>query len=365
MGLLGAQLQLRGALLPSFGETFGATESQLGLVATAASLSFLATVFAVGLSVSRLDARRLLLAALLGLGALLVAIGASPTFLALLGAFLIAGVGQGTLHAFGRPLLSDLYPSRRGRLYNLQDMAWAVGATLGPLVGAAAIAYADWRAAYVLIAVAFVPVAALVWRLDAPTLSAERTIDVDGVRELVRVPAVASMAPLLLLLSLVESGIFTWLPYYVGETLPREIASVSLSIYLAAYVPGRYAFSVAAGRVDNLALVLASSVLATGALVGFLAVGGYALLGVSFVVGFLVAGMFPTLLAWATNAVPEYSGPINALALGVSGIGFLLFPAVMGVVADYTRIGIAMALVVAAMGLFAAVAGTLVLRQRW
>ncbi|WP_114575564.1 sugar MFS transporter [Saliphagus sp. LR7] len=243
-------------------------------------------------------------------------------------------------------------------------MAWAVGATLGPLLATAALVVWGWRLAFLVLACAFVPVVVAFGRLEAPGFEAEEALAPRELASLLRRPTVGTMALLLVLLSLVEGGIFTWLPYYVGESLPRSVANLSLSLYLAAYVPGRYAFSRATERVDELALVFASAALATAALVGFLSTSGYAMLGAVAVVGFLVAGMFPTLLAWATDHVPEYSGPVNAVAFVASGAGFAIFPAAMGGVAGRYTIGAAMALLAAAMAVFALVAAAVVLRDR-
>lgn len=364
VGVLGAFLQLRGALIPSFGESFAVSEARLGLIASAASAGSLVSVFAIGTAVSRIDVGRTLVLAGAALVVLLAAIALAPTYAVLLAGFGAAGLAQGSLHALDRPLLSHLYPDRRGRIYNLQDMAWAIGAALGPLLATAALVVAGWRLAFVVLACAFVPVVALFWRLEVPSFAGEEPLEPRELAGLLRTRTVGTMALLMVLLSLVESGIFTWLPYYAGETLPRGVANLSLSLYLAAYVPGRYAFSRAADRFDNLELVLASAALATAALVGFLSASGYAMLGAVAVVGFLVAGMFPTLLAWATNDVPEYSGPVNALAFVASGAGFAVFPAAMGAVAGRYTIGAAMALLAVAMAVFALVAAVIVLRGR-
>ncbi len=364
VGTLGAMLQLRGALLASFGETYAVTEGQLGLVATAASVGTLVTVVAVGMSISRLDVKRVLTVAAVILAGLLVVIGSSPTYATLLVGFVAAGLARGALHALDRPLLGHLYSSERGRIYNLQDMAWATGASLGPLLATAAIAVGEWRLAYYALGAALLPVAVIFWRLESPDLEDEEAMAIADLRALLRMPAIGTMGGLMLLLSLVESGMFTWLPYYAGQSLPRGVANLSLSIYLASYIPGRYVYSVASERIDNLRLVLGSGVLAMGALVAFVLVDGYAMLVVVAVVGFLVAGLFPTLLAWATNTVPEYSGPVNALAFVASGVGFMLFPAGMGVVAEAYSLELAMGLLAVAMGLFALLAGGILVAGR-
>jgi len=160
----------------------------------------------------------------------------------------------------------------------------------------------------------------------------------------------------LLLLSFVEGGIFTWLPYYAGTFLDRSSANLALSAYLAAYIPGRYAFSVAAERLDNTDLVLGSAVLAVPLLYVAVAVVRDAALLVAVVgVGLLVAGMFPTLSAWALNRAPGYSGPVTAVALGVSATGFLVYPPAMGAVAARYGPAASMMTLVVVMAALAAV----------
>jgi len=72
-------------------------------------------------------------------------------------------------------------------------------------------------------------------------------------------------------------------------------------------------------------------------------------------VGLSVAGMFPTLSAWALNRAPGYSGPMTAVATGVSAVGFLIYPPAMGTVAARYGPTAAMGSLVVAMGLLAAV----------
>lgn len=355
VALLGVLTQLRGALLPSFAGAFPVSEAELGLVSTAGSIGFLLAVVVAGSVVGRVDVRRGLLVALLALGACLALVSAAPTYVALLVGLAILGLSTGVLHGFDRPILSHLHPDSRGRTFNLQDMVWAIGATLGPVLALAAIEFANWRAAYLLAAVATLPLAVLVYRLDLPaSVDAERDLSLSEVASLVRHPTVAWLAAAMLLLSFVEGGFFTWLPYYASDIFGRRAGTLSLAAYLAAYVPARYGFARLADRVPNLDLVLGASVLATVMLtVAFVFARGAGIFVAIIVVGFLVAGMFPTLLARGTNELPEFSGPMNAVALGSSSVGFLTFPATMGVVAEVYSIGTAMRLLIPVMLAFA------------
>jgi fucose permease len=357
VALLGVSLQLRGALLPNFQSTFGVSESALGLVSTVSSLGFLLTIFAVGMSVSRIDVRRFLLGGFAASAVLFWLLSSASSYWMLLGIMGLGGLFRGVLHGLDRPLLSHLYPENRGRMFNVEDMVWAIGATIGPLLATAVLAVDGWRLAYVLLGLGFLPLIVLVWRLDVPDgIENEQELELGEIRPLLAHPTVASMAVAMLLLAFIEGGIFTWLPYYANQSLPRSVANLSLSGYLAMYIPGRLFFGWATDRFSNLDLVLGAAIVAVGALyVGFVLTTGYPMLGAVLVIGFLVAGMFPTLLAWATNAFPQYSGPMGAVALGTSSIGFLIFPATMGVVADVYRVQTAMQLLVAVMAALAVV----------
>lgn len=351
VAVLGLVLQLRGALLPSFAADFAVSEAGLGLVATAASSGYLLAVLLTGSLVGRLNARRGLLVALPAVSACLLVVGAAPTFPALLAGFVLSGVGMGALNAFDRPILSHLYPGDRARVFNLQDMAWAVGATLGPVLAVLAVERFDWRAAFLAAAVLFLPVVALVWGRDLPAgATAERDLALGEVGTLLRRPTMLWLAGAMLLLAFVESGVFTWLPYYASGLLGRRAGTLSLSAYLAAYVPGRLLFARLAGRVAPLDLVLGAALVGATMLgVAFVFAEGALVFVAVVVVGFVVAGMFPTLLARAADAMPEYSAPINAVALGASSVGFMTFPAAMGLVAEAYSVGTAMRLLVPTM----------------
>jgi MFS family permease len=349
MLLVGATLQVRGALIPEFKHTFQVSEGLLGLVTPAFTLGFMATMLLVGLGVGRLPVRRVYVAGALGSAVALLAIAGSPVYPVLLGAILLRGVATGAFRAIDRPALSHLYPGSRGRVLSLQSMAWAVGATAGPLLATAVLWVADWRAVYLLLAVAWLPPLVLLRGTGAPPgMEGEDVLSLDALGDIIRQPAVLGMCGAVVFLGGIESNFFTWLPYYAAQSLPRGQANLVLSVYLAAYVPGRYAASVLADRVRYVTLLVvdAAGVLVAVFLTLTLAEGVWLFAGV-FVVGFLVSGAFPILLAWAMDASPEYSGPVNAIGMVAGQVGFFVFPAVVGALAERSDIGEAMHVVTA------------------
>jgi MFS family permease len=362
--LQGAGLQMRGAVIPVLERTFGAPAWQLGLVAPAGTVGFTLSVALVGWVAGRFGTHRLLLVGVLGAGAGLFTMGLAPSF----AFFLVALLGQGALSGVGRgsdrPLLSHLYPRKRGRLFSYYDMMWAVGATTGPLVVSAALWLGDWRLAFYALGLAFVPVAALVWSLPAPEVDGgDDPLDLAELRRIGRRPEVLVMVAVITLTVGVEGGLFTWLTTFAAGRLPESLAPVVLSVLLVAYIPGRFTAGRLAERVGyvTLALVLVLVCLAATLYTFFLATG-FGLVAGLFVVGFSLSGLYPTLLAYATEAVPEHSAALNAMALVVGAVAIAGVPFAMGFVIDASGIATAMRLLVLPLAVMAMVVGAIRVR---
>jgi predicted MFS family arabinose efflux permease len=345
VALGGAALQARGALVPSFATEFGVTESQLGLLTPAGTVGFVAPVVVVGALAGRLDMKTVVAVGLALTGLTLILIGTAPTYLLLLVFVVVRSGAAGLFRGLDRPILSHLYPDDRGRAFTQETMAWAAGATMGPFLVTAALAYGDWRTTYYALGAAFLPLAAVAWRIDLPTrVGNERSFALGDFRALFDEPAIVGMGLALVLVGGVESTFFTWLPYYAGGFLPRATANLSLSVYLAAYVPGRLGFSLIADRVSAPDVVLAGATALVGILTVMLGESHPRLLflGLTFAAGLVVSGFFPLLLTWGVEASPDFTGPVNAFALVAAQAGFLIVPATVGVLAERSSIGEAM-----------------------
>ena len=333
--------QLRGALLPSIEDSFEVSQALLGLVATAGTLGFVASVLVVGLVAGRIDIYRALLgsAAVVAVGAVLT--GIAPVFLVFLAALFLRGVATGPFRALDRAVLGHLYPDGRARIFNRYALVWAAGAAAGPLVVTAALAAGNWRFAYGVVAVGFALSVALLVRLDLPdSVATEQELTIDDLRAVLRKPAVAGTVGVLVFNGGIEGTLFTWLPYFAGRQLPAAEANLVLSIFLAAYVPGRLAYSYLADRTGRtLDIVLVTLTLTMPALLAtiYLASGRWLFVAV-FALGLVISATFPTLSAFGMNAAPEYSGPVNALTTSAGYIGIALVPPLVGLLAE--RVGL-------------------------
>ncbi|WP_122089240.1 MFS transporter [Halalkalicoccus subterraneus] len=339
-----ASLQIRGALLPQFEAAFDVSPGLLGLVAPAGTAGFFLTVLVVGLAAGRIRVHRTLLLGVLSAGAFLLPMSGAPVYPLFLGALVLHGISLGGVRALDRALLSHLYPDRRGRIFTLHSLAWALGAVSGPVLAALVISVADWRAVFVLLGLGFLPVALSIRGLSLPDrMENERPISLDGAADLIREPTILGMTGALLLVGGIEGAVFTWLPYYAGTSLPASLAPLALSAYLLAYVPGRVTYTVLAERIGYAPLSLALILPAIPAMyVAFVLTEGYAMLAAVFVLGLFMSGQFPLLSAVGVEAASEYSGPVNAISTSATYVGMAVVPTVMGVITGAYGIGTAM-----------------------
>lgn len=355
----GVGFQMRGALIPELRSEFGVSESLLGLVAPAGTAGFVLMILLVGAFTGRIDFRRTVLAGVAVVTACMLLLGLAPAYAIFLGALFLRGTFTALVRGPDRVILGHLFPDQRGRVFNLYEMAWAVGATLGPVLVVVALALGDWRFAYLALAAVLVPVIVAVYRLDLDVAAAEHTLTPKGLGIVFREPRVVGPAAALVFSGGLEGGLFTWLPTYARESLPPASASLTLSALIMGYVPGRLLYGAYAERIGYLRLVTALAIAVTPLTYLLTVVEGVWLFPVAGALGVVVSGIYPTLGAAAIDAVPDYSGPVNAITISTSSVGLSVVPAVMGVVITRAGIGTGMRLLVAvAAGLVMALVGT-------
>ena len=361
VAVTGIALQARGALVPSFQTVFRVSESELGLLTPLGTIGFVGPLLVLSVLAGRIDIKRALVFGLVLTAGGLALIGLAPNYGALLGFIAIQSAALGVVRALDRPILSHLHPDSRGRVFNLQTMTWAVGATLGPFLVTWTLAIGSWRLIYYLLGLAFLPIALSAWRLEFPAdVVSEQSFSRADIRPLVTRPTIVAMCLGLVLVGGIESTFFSWYAYYATGFLPRSDANLALSVYLLGYVPGRFGFSLLADRISPPDVVLVAATLLVGLLAVLFGAGGLdrlAFFAVTFAVGVFVSGFFPLLLTWGIEVAPTYTGPVNAVAMVSTQAGFLTVPATVGILADAYSIESAMLVQVALAALLVCLLG--------
>ncbi|MCF7876589.1 MFS transporter, partial [Candidatus Bipolaricaulota bacterium] len=134
LGLGAVVMQFRGAMLPNFQVEFGVSESLLGLVSPAGTMGFTVIALTMGLVAGRVDIKKFIQIGVILTAATTFFIGLAPFYSLFLAAIVLRGMAGGIPGGLTRPMLGHLYPNNRGKIFNIHEAVWALGAACGPLV---------------------------------------------------------------------------------------------------------------------------------------------------------------------------------------------------------------------------------------
>lgn len=350
---------LLGPSLPAIVAGLGITYAQAGLFFTLLSLgSFFGT--SLGAAASDRVPRRLLFALCAScLAAGLAALGLVRGYLpAALVIFLFSLTGS-PVGAIGQSIMLGAWPGKRERNLSLMSSFGALGSLLAPIL--VSINYSvglAWR--WPFLETAGLALALLV-------LSLAVRIPAAGVPR-ARVPArailsnrrVLGVAVMIFLSIAIDLGFVYWLAEYFAAELAVDLrlASSVVGIYLAGIIAGRLSIPLVLKRLQPDVHLAATLCLALAAIVLFTLVPSPAAkAALCALYGLGVGPVFPLLMARGTREFPEQSGAVTGVLYGSMSLGGVVFPLLVGALAQ--AIGIARSYwfcAAVALGLLAAAA---------
>ena len=330
-----------GPLIPVFMDAYHVSLSRIGLVSLFQGFGGAVTVL-FGIAFADRLRRSLLVKAAFGVycaATLLIAV--SPPYAVLLILFCLVGGGTRLLDAVLNAYVSDIHPAKRGFFLALLHACFGVGALLGPLFSTLFIsAGVHWP--YVFLALGSVCVAMLVvytlvqrqLPVARPQVHASGLTNIAGLlkdRDIVRLFFMA--------LSYVAFAlsISTWMPSYMTRRLHTGIilASLPVSAMWIGIVGGRVVYSFLSLKHPVRSLLLFSNILAGAVMVATVIINApVAYVGGLCMAGFLVGATMPLSIAQGNNMKPGHSGAVSSLLTFASTVGLLLFPWLIGVIAD-------------------------------
>ena len=307
-------------------------------------------------------------------GLALLGFAFSPSFVWLLAAAIPLGFGAGAVDAAMNHFVARHYSSRH---MNWLHGCWGVGATLGPVIMGAALAYAggagpvtgpgaDWRLGYQLIAGLQLSLAAaflftLGWWTRVPAAAPKPAgnsthagpADNAGVK--IVAPIALWLAPgLYFLYAAVEVGTSLWAATVLIEQrqLSPGTAGVWVSCFFGAIMAGRFATGVVSAHWGNRRLVWAGLLVA---LVGTVLVSWGGLVA-TFPSGLVLAGLvlmglgcapvYPSLMHEAAQRFDAATAQrVIGRQVGSAYVGCMVVPAALGLVGAHLGIGLIMPLI--------------------
>ena len=263
---------------------------------------------------------------------------------------LLLGFGGGGLNTSANALVADLYMDNRGAMLNALGTFFGVGALVVPL--AVSLIAGIFTIPQLLVGAAalsgLLTVGYLFVRFPRPAETVGFSI-LASIRA-AKYPGVLLFAAILLCQSGNESSIGGWTSTYVGTlgASPRT-ATLILSGYWAALMLGRLAGAKILGSISKPRLILASAI---GSIIGcavLLASSSIPMLAIgAIIVGLSFATIYPTVLAIAADRYQRLAGTIFGFLFAVGLIGGMLFPWLIGHLAQ--RYGVRSGMVMPMIG---------------
>lgn len=255
---------------------------------------------------------------------------------------LFMGIFAGFLEAVLNPLISNLYPSKRGFSTVLFHTAWNIGSTIGPTFASVAIvAFKSWRLAYLIPAILlFLPSALLIF-LGRGVSGKEKS---RPPRQ--RLKVTTNLLPLLVTTIMLfyvaaEIGLSNWLASIL-ESMGSGVFEAGLvnGLYWGMMGVGRVIWAFFADRMGYCKTMLVSSFTSL-VLVSSASLPLPVPVKATFwaLTGFFYAPIFPTAMAWIAQLSPSSSGFYSGLAFTNGALGAFLATWSAGIVVDVFGVG--------------------------
>jgi DHA1 family quinolone resistance protein-like MFS transporter len=349
LGLYAWASVLTGAILPELIASFGLEKAAAGFLLAVPAIGLAVSGLAGGMLSEQVGLQHLLVLSGGGLALGLSLAAISPSVLVLFAAVMLLGFFGGMSETGSNGLIADLYRGNAARELNRLHIFFGAGAFIGPLLIAAMLAARlNWRFSYGfsgLVTILLTIVLILQPKLDRRSTS--DTLRLQGFCDLARTPKVGRAWFGAFLLGASEMGFSNWLVTYYRQMggFSPELASLGLSIFWLAIILGRYLnthlphstkdHGVIAVEAFGSSLFLLQALYFSSKILSII---GLVMAGVS------VAGLFPWLLAYATEGRPDGAGPISGFVQSGLAAGVFVGPAAIGVMAQASNLPAAMGL---------------------
>ncbi|NLJ85346.1 MAG: MFS transporter [Firmicutes bacterium] len=353
--LLGYVGTVFGPTLPFIIDGFSLSLAQAGTLFFLLSFGHVLGSISMAPLMRRFDSKPIMLLGAVLMAANALAIPFASRWFLMLGNVCVLGVGWGLLEVGFNALVSHWSEGDPGPALNRLHLFFALGAWLGPsLISLLLVGGMAWQLAFFTVAFGFVIFIGIFAKMPAgifqlapgkgshPTGGSLETSEKVTLRHLLAAPGIVLLGLAILIYVGVEFSITGWITTFLTESLGSTAAmgAAAVSFFWAGLTVGRLICSMFFQRVDYLSLLLflcAGTAISVGlgALIPIpaVAVGCFALAGL------FSSGIFPTIVASGARAYPDWISSLSSFFSALAGIGGMLMPWVLGIIADTVGLG--------------------------
>jgi MFS family permease len=297
---------------------YALSDFEVGLVFLAFNLPYALLQIFSGEMNRKLGRKHLIIAGFLvsGVSFAVAALSQGVTSLAI--ALFAAGIGSSTYHAQGIPLISELFPTRRGEALGYHQTGGSIGSFIAPITIGAVVEAVGWRSASIAVSLMGIIVALVLWyHLNDPQT---RTYETKGPRptlQELRGPLVFVLAAAIYVVAfrgLTLFGIFYFNAKNMGSEAFLLLATSQVAGIFSGPICGRFSDKLGRKKVI-LYLVLVEGASAFGLVL----LRGASLYVILLVFGFAFYGLLATMDAFIGDIIrPEFYGTVIGINMAAS-----------------------------------------------
>lgn len=324
------------------------SNTQVGMLASALSLTWACAAFGIGVVSDKTGSRKaLLIIATLAFSVCSFLSGIATSFATLLAARLLMGVAEGGVMPISQALVAaEVRPERRGLAMGVTQNFGSnlLGSFLAPVLLAAFATHAGWRHAFFLAGAPGFAAALLMWRYVREQPAAERNVALP--REKLTLGAAFTERNVLICavmgVLLVSYLVICWafMPLYLTQIRgydPQTAGWLMGSLGVSATI-GAFLISGLSDRLGRRPLMITMPLIGVILPIGALYYSGsvWALAGMFFL-GWGLNGIFPLFMATvpSESVDPKHQATVLGLCMGTAEVlGGVLSPSIAGIAAD-------------------------------
>jgi MFS family permease len=337
-GLWVLVLALLGPSVPSIMEDLRISYTQAGLFFTFLSFGSLLGTSLGAFATDHLNRKRIFIVSTLCLAAGLIVTALSRTYyLIILAIFLMSMLGS-PIGAVSQSIMLSLFPQKRERYLSLQTFFAASGSFLSPLIVTAALLLGfPWRAPFLFAAILAIILLVFALRLRLAPMQTRPGEEKQRTARLLKDPALIVSALFIFLSIGPDIGFSYWLTEHFLTDLGAEKrwANAIVTVYLAGVLFGRGILPRILRTHSGVRVIPVAAAIALAGFAGFHFLEPIILKTVCVCVyGMGVAPIFPLLMAWETGRFPGNPGTATGILFGAMSLGGMVFPVLIGRIAE-------------------------------
>jgi fucose permease len=346
MFLFAMVLTVLSPLLTEIAKTFSLGLAETGIIFTANFLGFVLFIFIGGILADRIGKKRVLCISLAGFTLSLLLLPLVPNFFwAFMAIILIGGFG-GSIEGAVSALIMDVNPDRPSFYLNFTQVFFGLGAIIGPVGAGILISKGfSWQLCYFILAGLSLALTTGFIMMELPVLPKFDKITLGSFAKLIADPKLMIVCLCMLFYTGSEIGGWGWMSTFFKQNLKFSAtkSSTAVALFWGGMTVGRFICGRLSLRynIRNIIIGLAFLAAVVTVLSGFFT-SEWAVLAIVIAMGLAYSSLWPLIASYGGNYHQEYSGTVFALLISSGGIGAMLIPYIMGVLAQNIDIRMAM-----------------------